>query len=203
MKVTNGLDLSRFRAAPVASGLVEGKSSGAGASSLPLILGVGRLVEKKGFVGLMEACSLLKDRGVLFRCRIIGEGPERGRLEALISRRQLEPFCRLEGARTQEVVHRSLMEATVLAAPCVTLSSGDKDGLPTVILEAMAQGTPVVSTPVAAIPEIVEDHRTGLLVPEQDPSALAGRLESLLVHPRRCRRLARAARLALMERHDV
>jgi len=168
----------------------------------PRVAAVGRLVEKKGFDVLIDACALLRDRGVRFACEIAGEGPHAERLAARIAAHGLEDHVRLLGARAQHEVVALLREAAVLAAPCVVGADGNRDGLPTVLLEAMALGTACVSTPVTGIPEAIEHGRTGLLVPERDAAALAAALERLLGDVALRRDLAAAARARVEARFD-
>src|SRR6266404_5079965 len=134
----------------------------------PVILGVGRLVEKKGFGDLIDACGILVGRGVAFRCEIIGEGPLEPQLSAQIERLGLRNCIEMLGPLPQNEVMEAMQGASVLAMPCVIASDGDRDGLPNVIQEALAVGTPVISTDVAGIPEVVRDEETGLQVPKHD-----------------------------------
>ena len=145
-----------------------------------LVVGVGRLVEKKGFRYLVEACRILRDRGRRFRCAIIGDGDERGDLERQVVRYALDNEVSLLGARPHAEVIELVKRAEAFVLPCVVGEDGDRDGLPTVLLEAMAVGVPVVSTPVAGIPEIIDHGRTGLLVEEKHPESLAGAIDALL-----------------------
>ncbi len=159
----------------------------------PLILGVGRLVEKKGFLDLVEAVLSLLDEGRDLRCVIVGEGEQRPEIEARIAaggRGRIE----LAGMRTQGEVRRLMAEAAVFALPCVVGEDGNRDALPTVLLEAQAAGLPVVSCPVAGVAEICDGGRAGVLVPERDPGALARALGELLDDPGRREALARAGR---------
>ncbi len=169
----------------------------------PIILAIGRLVEKKGFVHLIDACALLARRGIDFHCRIIGKGPLLGELRQRIEQQDIADRVSLEGPRSRPHLQRLLPLARALAAPCVVGADGDRDGLPTVILEAMACAVPVVSTPVTGIPEAVIDEVTGLLVPQADPGALAAALWRLLVDEELCRRLGRAARARAVELFDT
>ncbi|GAB3208557.1 glycosyltransferase [Marinactinospora thermotolerans] len=166
---------------------------------LPLIAAVGRLVEKKGFDVLLEACALLVARGVRFRCRIAGTGALAGELTALAERLGLAGTVEFTGPLPQPRVRELVGAAAVFAAPCVVGSDGNADGLPTVLLEAMALGTPCVSTDVTGIPEVVRDGETGLVVAQRDPAALADALAALLADPTLRVGLARAGR-ALVER---
>ncbi len=166
-RIYNGIDLERFAGSP-------------GQVRQPRIISVGRLVPKKGIDVLLEACALLRLRGVPFDCLLIGGGPEEGHLRALAQRLGLQDVVTFAGPRPQPDVIAAVREAAVFAAPCVVADDGDRDGLPTVLLEAMALGTPVVATSVVGIPEVVRDGITGLLVPERDAGALAHALERCL-----------------------
>jgi len=166
-RIYNGVDLSRFRyAAP--------------AGRPPLLVAVGRLVEKKGFVHLIEACHLLAAEGCSFSCRIIGGGEMEAVLRQRISDLALVDKVQLLGPCPQSEATRHIQQAALLAAPCVVGADGNRDGLPTVLIEAMALGTPCVATEVTGIPEIVQDGITGLLVPQADAVALAGAIKRLL-----------------------
>jgi glycosyltransferase involved in cell wall biosynthesis len=158
------------------------------------VLAVGRLVEKKGFEHLIDACRILADRGREFEGRILGSGLLEGQLAERIRKQRLEGRVVLAGNRPQVEVVRELRAAAALAAPCVTASDGNRDGLPTTLLEAMALGTPCVSTDVTGIPEVLRDGETGLMVPQRDARALADALEVLLEDPEQRVQLAKAAR---------
>jgi colanic acid/amylovoran biosynthesis glycosyltransferase len=186
VRVYNGLDLRKFA---YASPRVRE----------PGIVAVGRLVEKKGFGDLVEACAVLARAGQAVGCTIVGAGPEEPALRALIAEHGLEDSVELAGPRTQDEVRRLVQRSSVLAAPCVVGADGNRDGLPTVLLEALALGTPAVATPVTGIPELIRHERTGLLVPERDPVALAGALSRLIDDAALRVRLATAGR-ALIER---
>jgi colanic acid/amylovoran biosynthesis glycosyltransferase len=165
-RIYNGLDLERYP--------YEAPEERA-----PLIVAVGRLVEKKGFWDLISACEVLARAGHDFGCRIIGAGEQEPELRDLISRLGLQGKVELTGPLPQREVIRHVREAAAFAAPCVVGSDGNRDGLPTVLLEAMALGTPCVSTDVTGIPEVLRDGETGLMVPQRDPAALAGALARL------------------------
>lgn len=169
----------------------------------PQILAVGRLVEKKGFDTLVEACAVLRDRGVPFTCTIIGEGPLRDALAGKVENYGLAGQVTLAGNRPQSDVIAALQGAAVFAAPCVLAGDGDRDGLPTVLVEAMALGTPCVSTDVTGIPELVRDGETGLLVPQSDLIALAGALARLLGDAGLRLQLATNARRLIQTDFDV
>lgn len=173
------------------------------AERAPLILGVGRLVEKKGFRHLVGACARLRDRGADFRCEIIGDGPEEQALRALVAEMGLADRVHLVGARAPEDVRAAMRRAALLAAPCVVARDGDRDGLPTVLLEAMALGTPCIATDVTGIPEVVAHDVTGLLVRQADSVALASACARLLHQPELRVRLAGAARGLIEAHYDV
>jgi glycosyltransferase involved in cell wall biosynthesis len=171
VRVYNGLDLERYQTRRYSP------------EEPPLVLAVGRLIEKKGFDDLVRACALLQREALDFRCRIVGKGPLRAELAALVAELGLEGHVVLSGPIPREQLVAQYRAASVLVAPCVVGSDGNRDGLPTVLVEAMALGVPVVATPVTGIPELVEDGRTGLIVPERDPGALAGAIRRLLTDP--------------------
>ena len=164
----------------------------------PRVVAVGRLVEKKGFGDLIDACALLAGRGRRFACQVIGGGEQEAELRERVKRLNLHDSVELLGPRPQSEVIRAVQGAAVLAAPCVVGSDGNRDGLPTVLLEAMALGTPCVATDVTGIPEVLRDGGTGLMVPQNDPPALADALERLFDDAALRVRLAGAAR-ALVE----
>jgi len=148
-----------------------------------LILGVGRLVPKKGFDVLVEACGLLAMRGARFRCIIAGEGPE---LESLRERSRalgLEDRVEFTGPVTSEDVRRLMRRAAVFCLPCRVSADANVDALPTVLLEALATGLPAVSTRLSGIPEIIDDGLSGVLVDPEDADATARSLETILASP--------------------
>ncbi len=145
-----------------------------------LVLAVGRLDPIKGFTHLLDACAELTRRGLRFRCLIVGEGPLRASLEQQVARLGLAGVVELPGAQQQERVRELLQRAAVFVLPSVVTPSGDRDGIPVALMEAMACGLPVVSTRVSGIPELVEDERGGLLAPPGDAAALARCIERQL-----------------------
>jgi glycosyltransferase involved in cell wall biosynthesis len=168
-----------------------------------VILAVGRLVEKKGFGDLIEACGILERQGRRFGCRIVGAGALAADLQGRIHRWGLADRVELVGPRPQNEVIEEMRNAAVLAVPCIVGQDGDRDGLPNVIQEAFALGTPVVSTDVTGIPEVVRDGETGLQIPQRDPQALAHALERLLLDPALRVRLARGARRLIEAEFDI
>ena len=167
------------------------------------LLALGRFVEKKGFTYLIEACAEIRERLPGARCEIIGVGVLEDELRAQIDRLGLGDSVILPGPQPQGEVRAKLRQASVLAAPCVLASDGDRDGLPTVLLEAMAMGTPVVSTDVTGIPEVLEDGLTGLAVPQRDSSALAAACLRLLEDAGLRKNLSVNARQLIEDRFDI
>ena len=190
--VYHGLDLTQF--APVCLPPRNGRR--------PLLLSVGQLKEKKGFSYLIEACRFLKNRGYDFRCEIVGEGPKRAELEALITALDLDGTVVLQGALPHSEVVARYAQATLFALACVLAEDGDRDGIPNVVLEAMAMQVPVVSTRLSGIPEVVEDGLTGLLVQPGDAKTLADALARLLDAPDLRERLGRQGRKRVEERFN-
>jgi colanic acid/amylovoran biosynthesis glycosyltransferase len=169
------------------------------AAEPPEIISVGRLIEKKGFGELIEACAMLRDRGVQYRCRIVGTGPLENALLDQIARAGLTGHVLLEGARPEADVIAFLRQARVFALACTRDADGGSDNLPTVIMEAMAAGLPVVSTRVAGVPEMIQDCATGRLLDEHDVPGLASALEGLLKDAALARQWGTAGR-AMVER---
>ena len=143
------------------------------------VAAVGRLVPKKGFEVLLRALAALVDSGVEVTAVIAGEGELGDSLAALVRELGLGERVQLPGALTQSEVRSLLHGSHVLVAPCVPAADGNVDGLPTVVLEAMACGTPVVATAVTGMPEVVRDGETGILLPPGDAQALARALRGL------------------------
>lgn len=167
------------------------------------ILGVGRLIRKKGFEVLIAACQMLAERGVPFNCQIVGSGPRRRALQAQIAEAGLDGQVTLCGALHQDAVRALYQQSDIFALPCVSLRGGDQDGLPYVLMEAMSCGLPVVTTPVAGIPDLVHLDENGLLVPQRDPVALAGALERLILNPVLRQQLGACARQTVLDEFDV
>ena len=143
------------------------------------VAAVGRLVPKKGFEVLLRALAALVDSGVEVTAVIAGEGELGDSLAALVRELGLGERVQLPGALTQSEVKALLNGSHVLVAPCVPAADGNVDGLPTVVLEAMACGTPVIATAVTGMPEVVRDGETGILLPPGDAPALARALRGL------------------------
>lgn len=193
-RLYNGIDLTQFNV---------GADDRPQAAREPLILAVGRLVEKKGFDVLVRACALLRDQGLAFRCEIAGKGPHEATLRALITGLDLADRVQLVGPKPQDEIVAAYRRAAVFALPCVVGADGNRDGLPTVLLEAMAMQVPVVSTDLTGVPEIVDEGVTGLLVLQHDPAALATALARLLADPALREQMGRAARAKVARQFDL
>ena len=168
-----------------------------------LILSVGRLVPKKGLVVLIQACKLLKEEGIPFKCRIIGEGPERPRLEMKIKLDNLIDDVELIGSVMPGEMKAHYQEAALFALPCIVEENGNRDGIPNVIAEAMAMELPIVSTTVSAIPELVENGESGILVEQGDVGATAEAIKTLIRHPRLATMMGKKGRKRVEEIFDA
>ena len=175
-RIYNGLTIAGFRRANFSS-------------ASPLIVAVGRLIDKKRFADLIRACRLLMERGRSFRCEIIGEGPLEKELHQQIHDLDLQNYVKLLGPKPQHEIAEHLAMGTVFVLPSLIDASGGMDNLPTVIMEAMATGLPVISTPIGGIPEMVVQNETGVLVPAGDSSALASAIERVIADFSLARRL--------------
>ena len=159
------------------------------------LLGLGRLVPKKGFDVLIEACRLLVDEGIALDCTIAGDGPELPRLQSLAAGLPIQ----FSGAVRNRDVPGLLRETDIFVLPCQISEDGDRDGIPVVLMEAMAEGVCAVSGDLPAIRELVRDGESGFLSPPGDPEALASRLRTLAIDPALRRDLARKGRLRVEE----
>ena len=168
-----------------------------------LIVSVARLNPMKGFVYLVEACALLRERGLTVQCEIGGEGPERPILEERIRALGLEQTVKFRGAIRAAEVAPFIARGEIFALPCVAMPDGLMDGVPVSLMEAMAIGLPAVSTTVSGIPELVHDGQTGLAVPPRDARALADALARLLTDRALADRLAAAGQELVRQEFDI
>lgn len=164
------------------------------ARACPHLLSIGRLVPKKGFAVLLQALHLVRQKGAEFRCTIIGSGPLEGALRQQITELGLDACVALLAPMSQDELLQYYRAADVFALACEVHHDGDRDGLPNVIVEAMAMGLAVMSTHVSGIPECVEHGVHGLLVAEKDAVAFADGLLTLLSQPDKMRQFGRAGR---------
>lgn len=162
-----GVDMERFSLRPVKA-----------PAKMLEIISVARLTEKKGLHVAIEACRVLKERGVDFRYNILGIGPWETRLRTLIEQNQLDDRVFMPGFKPSHEVKTMLDEADVFLLPSVTGEDGDMEGIPVALMEAMAVGIPVVSTQHSGIPELIDAGNSGWLVPEYDAVALADQLQA-------------------------
>lgn len=189
VRIYNGMDLRKFPYAEFGSRERH-------------ILAVGRLVAKKGFDVLLDALTLLKKQNVAFRCTLVGGGPLQEGLAAQIDALGIGDMVTMVGPMPQPDIINMMKNANMVVAPCVISEDGDRDGLPTVLLESMALGTPVISTQVAGIPELVSDGLTGLCVPERNPQALADAMRRLLDDHDLCRTFSHNGRRLIEQEYD-
>lgn len=166
-----------------------------------LVLTVARLIEKKGVDDILRACGLLSHRGTPVRLEVVGDGPLRAQLEDLAREQGVD--ATFAGSMPYEQVIERYRRAAVFALPCVVARTGDRDGLPTAVLEAMAAGVPVVTTAVTGLGELIVDGVTGLVVAERDPEGLADALGRILDDGSLAARIGRAGRQRVAERHDL
>jgi colanic acid/amylovoran biosynthesis glycosyltransferase len=166
-RIHNGLNLDDFGRAKFSA-------------EIPLIVAIGRLIVKKGFTNLIRACALLVEGGRSFRCEIFGDGPLEKDLRAQIEASGLQERVQLPGPKPQSELRARLADANVFVLPSVPEAEGGMDNLPTVIMEAMATGLPVVSTRIGGIPEMVVEDETGFLVQPEDAVTLAGAIEKVI-----------------------
>ena len=187
--VFNGIDLENFpRPLPHSS------------NGPARILSVGRLVPFKGFDQLIDACAELARRNLDFTCEIVGDGPERERLQDKIDKHQLKSRVALHGSLPRESVFEKMRACDIFALASIVERNGASDVFPTVILEAMSAARPVVSTQVAGIPESVVHGETGLLVPPGNATHFADALAQLIVDPTLREEFGNAGR-ARVEQH--
>ncbi|HUR82775.1 MAG TPA: glycosyltransferase family 4 protein [Thermoanaerobaculia bacterium] len=137
----------------------------------------------KGLPYLIEACRILRDEGIDFECNLVGHGPMHDELESMIRDRNLGDRVHLIGPRPEEEVAKMMREASLFVLPSIVDKDGMMEGIPVALMEAMATGRAVVSTTTAGIPELVDHGVSGLLVPPQDPTALANAIKTLLSDP--------------------
>ncbi len=189
--IPNGVDAARFDPPAPA----EAARRALGADSTPLVGSVGCLAARKDYGTLLEALGLLAGRGLAFRAALVGDGPERGALEARAAALGLADRVRFLGERTD--VDRLLpgMDVFVL--------SSREEGIPNALLEAMAAGRACVATAVGGTPEVLHDGETGWLVPPGAPGALADALEQALTQPGEARRRSEAACRAAREEMSI
>ena len=171
-------------------------------SDSPLIYSVSQVVERKGYPYLIQACKILDQRGIKFRCQIAGDGPDLSELESLINQLGLSDKVQLLGRVFQEDLIAQLGQAHIFVLPCITAENGDMDGVPVVLMEAMSMAIPCVSTRVSGIPELIQEGE-GLMVDEQDIQALADALQSLIENPDQRKELGIAGQAKVKREYNI
>jgi len=169
----------------------------------PVIMSVGQLVEKKGFVYLLQAAGIIQSRDAEFRLVIIGEGPMREDLIRRTAGLQLRERVEFVGELPPQQVRRLYQEADVFVLASVVAADGDRDGLPNALLEALAMGIPTVASDISAIPELIEHQKTGLLAEPGDARDLADKLEMALYDEELRGRVALLGRQKVEKYFDV
>ncbi|MCA9770078.1 glycosyltransferase [Candidatus Dependentiae bacterium] len=167
------------------------------------IISVGRLVEKKGFAYLVNAIWLLVKKYPNIQCTIVGDGPLYSRLDRRIKKFKLTKHITVSGWVTHETLIELFEQSDIFVLPSVTARDGDKEGIPNTLKEAMAFGLPVISTYHAGIPELIEHHATGLLVPEKSADVLATAIEWLITHTGCWKSITHAARIRIETYFDA
>ena len=192
--VYHGVDLSRFKPSNALPRARDGRNP----TDPVVILSVGRLVEKKGTDVLLDALARLSP-SLQWKLVHIGGGPLRRRLERMARGRGISGRVIWRGALTQQELLPEYKKADLFALASRIARDGDRDGLPNVLLEAQTQALACVATRVSAIPELVRDGQTGVLVEPNDPDALARALEMLISSPARRRTLGQAGQSRVVE----
>ena len=200
--VYHGIDVERFTRGSH-SQVVPMRGRNKDGEHLPMILSVGRMVEKKGFDTLLRAYALMRDQGLKFRAVLYGDGEKRAQLEALVRQLELHDIVEMPGSILQDELVEVYRQADMFAIACQILENGDRDGLPNVLVEAAAMEVPIVSTDVSGVPELIDDGINGFLVPSRDPQALAERMAKLLLDPQLRREFAQAGRERVLRDFDL
>lgn len=170
---------------------------------IPVLLTVARLVEKKGHRHVIEALAILVERDLPVRWIIVGDGPEEAGLLERIRAEGLLNLVEFVGAANSAEVQRLLSVSDLFVLPCIATSEGDMDGIPVSLMEAMAAGVPVISTPISGIPELIENQISGLLVEPGDGSALADAIQLMVEDADLRKRISTAAGNRITERFQL
>jgi glycosyltransferase involved in cell wall biosynthesis len=183
--------------------LFRPRARGTKPPAVPRLVCVASLRPYKGHRFLLEACRQLKERGRPFRLLLVGDGVERPRLERQIAEAGLSEEVKLLGSRPHNEVAELVAQADVVVQPSIVANTGQMEGIPVSLMEALASEAPVVATRISAIPELIEHERTGLLVPEQDADALAQAIERLLLDRPLATRLGREGRRHVLANYTL
>lgn len=195
-RLYHGIDIHFF------SRDILGKNDGKVPTPPYRILTIARITAKKGLPTVYRALKILYDEGISFRHTLIGDGEDRERILSLIKELGLDPFTQLPGTQSHEVVLEHYRSADVFVLGCEVAPNGDRDGIPNVLLESMAVGVPVVATNISAIPELVVEGETGLLVPPAQPEKMARALIQLLTDIPLRKKVIEAARKRVVQTFD-
>ena len=168
-----------------------------------ILLTIARLVEKKGVEYGIKAVAKVMQTHLNVEYRIVGDGPMKRNLEGLIEDLRIVDGVKLLGWKNQEKIVELMKDTDILLAPSVTSKDGDQEGIPVVLMEALAQGLPVLSTLHSGIPELVQDEISGFLIPERDVDALAAKLIYLIEHPEVWSDMGRAGRAYVEKYYDI
>jgi glycosyltransferase involved in cell wall biosynthesis len=185
------------------TGLFKGETGENSAPATPYeILTVARMIAKKGLPTIYKALKILQERGVAFKHTLIGDGEDRDMVVNMIKDLGLTSVTRVIGTQPHDVVLEHYRRAAVFVLGCEIASNGDRDGIPNVCLESMAMGVPVTTTDVSAIPELIENEKTGLLVPAGRPEQLARAMLRLMTDQELRCRIIPAARERIRKEFD-
>lgn len=190
-QIYHGIDLEVFR--PTGPRTNE---------SLSQIVSVGRLVNKKGYGDILQALRILKDRGLVFTYDIYGTGELKTELLALRTQLGLEKDVTFHGIATQPQIISRFQQGGIFLCGSRLSEDGDRDGIPNTVAEAMSMELPVVATAVSGIPELIEDGKSGVLVPEKNPEALAAAIQDLIANPEKALEIGRNGRARVAQVFD-
>ncbi len=190
-KIHNGIDLEKFQ------------SNGANTQSPFTFLCVARFVEKKGHKVLLDACGRLREEGLQFQCLLVGKGKLQKKIETIIQEKQLQDYVQVLGPHTHEEVLSRYHQSHAYVLPCQIGSDGNRDGLPVAIVEALACGLPVITTPMTGNPEVVKHGHNGLLVPFNDANATAMAMRSMMCEDNLYPKLQSNCRPSVLDKFDL
>lgn len=196
MVIHCGVDTSVFQMRTTATPYAEGKGPFS-------VLCIGTLHEVKGQTYLIEACRLLRERGILIACHFAGDGPDLAALTQQAAQAGVSEQMHFHGRLTRDEVVRLLHQADAVATPSVPTKDGRREGIPVALMEAMGSGVPVVASNLSGIPELVEDGVGGLLAEPGDAVGLADALEKLYHAPELRQRFAKVGRDKVMHEFDL
>ncbi|MGH3342477.1 MAG: glycosyltransferase family 4 protein [Carbonactinosporaceae bacterium] len=190
--IHHGVDLSAFVPPPRRATV-----------TVPTVVSVGRLVEKKGYLDLLRALAMVRDTGAAFNCKIFGDGPLRDQLSEVRDSLGLRDLVDLMGPRDNDRIAAELRAADLFVLTPLVTSDGDRDGIPNVLVEAMASGLPVVTTSAGGVTELVRHDTNGLVAAPGDVRRVADLVGALLSDPERRARLGAAARRTVERDFDI